>query len=289
MSTTTFGAARVLRPYKRFEADYDGLSGDVPIMFSWPPNPNEVPIGGQDIYRYDELARQGVSGYSQYLAAGVSVPIAASLLFYIPQVPIMSVTPSVYVWNIAYRLRNLEDFARNQKPYSVGKRGLGTGNNYVIPACRSISTYVRREPSVGLNEWKTQANQYAWAEGIAIKGRSGFKISSGLIIFNPSVLSQGVLPHIEIAETVYELPMFPIWDKAAGNEVILMCQKYKYTSDNEADWTPVNWNFIYDPVTGKTDPAAEDLWFSSYFGEGTVGETPLPDCGVYLMGGEPSV
>ena len=126
------GVTRVLRPYRRFERDYDrvggpgAVPGNYPIAFSAPENPEAIADGVADIYAYDQQAREGVVGYSPYLCSMASVPIGSDCLIYIPVVPSKSsVSAFVYVWRIMWRLRNMGDFRRKGMPYSVPKEAFG--------------------------------------------------------------------------------------------------------------------------------------------------------------------
>lgn len=299
MSNTRLGNALVLRPYKRFELDYDTKAGTTPIQFAWPPNPNDVAIAAADPYRLDALSRQGVAGYSPNLALAVSCPIGASLLFYIPSVtePAQASADSpVYVWSFVYRLRNLSDYRHDGRPYSLGKSGNGTPDlveaiiypgtdpqRVVIPSCRGGSVYLRREPSLSANNTnQVQSIQYAWPENIAMPGYTGINTGYG------GHYEQGVF-NASFGVGSVEFPAYPHWEKAHGNEVAVICQKFVYSTATDLNqWVPGTWDFQYNPVTGICNPLAEDIRFSQAFGVGDDGVIK-PDIGVYMVAGEPSV
>jgi hypothetical protein len=286
MSRTELGRALCLRPYKRFELDYNTASGKNAVCFVHPPNPNEVPIGGADNYMFDAFARQAVPGYSPGLLAGTPCPIGASLLFYIPNISTVvdasGAVTFVYVWSFVYRLRNLADFTHDGRPYSIGKAALGYNNEVVIPAARGSSVYLRREPVAGTTLYG-ESIQYAWPEGIAIAGNSALP----RVGITGSVISQGMYNGFNVPDVFGQNAAFPHWEKANGNDVIVLCQKYNYSQPHDTkQWTPRDWDFQYNVVTGVCNPAAEDFKFSKMFGVGDDGNYQ-PDTGVYMIAGEP--
>lgn len=172
MTNAILGIEKLLRPAWNFELDYDGQSGAVPILFTWPPARTRPALGQADYSVLDEQARLAdvPEGVSPVLAKFVPVPAGSTMLVQFPFVP--SVEPSenwAYVWRLVWRTRSAADFVvdkKRRKPYQIGKttfgasdsrtsavadsRGISSvgGQRYVMPATGEAAVYGRGESDV---------------------------------------------------------------------------------------------------------------------------------------------
>jgi hypothetical protein len=221
-------AAKVLRPYRRFEFDYNRVfypgppapiaaqsaPGSCPIVFTWPANPNDVnPIlGERDIFSLDEQARNATLGYSPRLISMVDVPFGSSVCFWLPVVPSSvwgdPMDPEGYpaqfnyAWRPIWRMRNMGDYRRKGKAWKIGQEAYGAadtnvtdgGNRVIIPASSESSLYVRTEPHV-LSGQEYFGTQQAHFEAIVIPSTC----ARGPATFGGVIPQQPLLPQSVLA------------------------------------------------------------------------------------------
>jgi hypothetical protein len=164
---------KVLRPPWRFEGDYHGQSGSVPILFTYPQAKTIPPVGQPDYETaLDPEARRASppEGISPLLAKFVPVPIGSTMLVLFPLVPkrvtLDETAQWVYVWRVIWRERSAADYTRRthaRAPFGIGKASLGaadsrvgmvpgrpsllvSGSRTVIPASAEAVTYARPAP-----------------------------------------------------------------------------------------------------------------------------------------------
>lgn len=170
-SVAQLSTFEVLRPYRRFEADYDGKPGDLPISFTGPTNPTDPGFGNPDLFAFDSNGAQ-IPGVSPRLAKGLPVPLGSTVLLYLPIIPpgpywdvATGPDPSIddpplyqYVWRIVFRLRNVADFQRIGAPYHVRKQSYGANDTrtfaasvdvgperLIIPGCSEVAVFNHTE------------------------------------------------------------------------------------------------------------------------------------------------
>lgn len=257
-----FGIARILRPYAGFDnltpggGSYQGMTGVTPIMLT---------EGGKAL---DDLA--GQPGYSPVLVRGLSVPMGARVVLYIPNLTPNPPPPNGYRYAVLWRLRNTHDYALTRTPYHYPKQGQGIpivapnpnpGARVVIPAASDTVVYNQAEPVA----FASPAVQNVYAEAL----RFNFSLSSP---FSPLVpggafgtIEQGTITsepstgNFLVAET-----------QAKGDEMVLAIWKEPNTT----------WNFTN---------GASDFQLALELGQGgnqlapPIG--PFPDLGVYVMVG----
>jgi len=247
------GIVRILRAYPSFATRYQGetVAGHAIALSE----------GGIEL---DEQA--GNTGYDPRLIAGLSVPLGAKCLLWLPNLMARSGTDRIpYVYTPYWRFRNTYDFNQQfQKPYHFPKQVDGVaetlvdaGPRVVIPAaCQSV-TYVQDEPAVGL-----VATQNVFHENFRQIGATGaFNVinSNGAMgaIQQGIAGSSGLGGHIRPTFTAYEFI-------AAGDELIIVVNR----GDTE-EGAAATWDF-----------AAVDGAFNTFYGD-----EDNPDLGVYVVVG----
>jgi hypothetical protein len=178
------GIERVLRPQWRFEELYcpnglsDQVSGAVPILFTYPPNPNIPAYGIPDMSILDPEAAKNPPppGISPILAKFMPCSIGSTILCMFPIVPrfsdnLLYTQKWAYVWRVVFRLRNAGDYIRRKQhraPFAVGKANFGasdtrnfalvdrptlapfSGQRLVLPACTESQVFAGN-PNVDTN------------------------------------------------------------------------------------------------------------------------------------------
>lgn len=148
LADAQFTLAAVLRPFDGFEFVYQGQSVFTPIAF-----PGVL----------DEDA--GQPGFSPYLLKGTAVPMGAKIQLWIPAVVGLAGDPAGpildYKYQLIWRLRNVGDFSRRQKPYHLSKESFGAADTFlaggssptnavdqfVLPAASETVVYQQVEPT----------------------------------------------------------------------------------------------------------------------------------------------
>lgn len=177
------GIEKVLRPQWRFEELYcpnllvDQVSGAVPILFTYPPNPVVPPYGTPDLSILDAEAAKNPPppGISPNLAKFMPCSVGSTILCMFPIVPSFADSSLyaqkwAYVWRVVFRLRNAGDYTRRktaQSAFAIGKANVGAsdtrtyalpdrpalgfaGNRLVIPALTESQIFAGN-PSVDKN------------------------------------------------------------------------------------------------------------------------------------------
>jgi hypothetical protein len=197
-----FGVVRVLRPFTGFEAVYTGQSADIPLMFT---------EGGQAL---DKFAEEGRPGYDPHLLAGLTVPVGARALLWIPNLTYdTGAGDAPYTWSFWWRYRSLADYLiDNQRTYHIARTATGVADTssgvaqprFVIPAANQSVVYVQSEPAAAL----TRAVQNARAEDINF-GSSNLPLpllpdgSTGVMqqgVYNPALVTDANQPGFELHE-----------------------------------------------------------------------------------------
>jgi len=144
------GIERVLRPQWRFEELYTpdpaspSISGSVPILFTYPPNPVIPAFGVPDMSVVDPEASKNPPppGISPILAKFVPCSIGSTMLIMFPIVPRVVDEATIvqryaYVWRVVFRLRNAGDYTRRRAraPFAIGKANVGSTDTrtYTLP------------------------------------------------------------------------------------------------------------------------------------------------------------
>ncbi|MFA4971430.1 MAG: hypothetical protein WC683_02370 [bacterium] len=146
-STAELGTERLLRPGWNFEIDYDGIGGNVPVVFTWPTPAVPLAVNTPDLSVLDDEARSDPppDGISPVLTKFVPVACGSTMLFFIPIVPAENPAPAdkwMYVWKILFRWRSAADWVRNRrkrKAYQIGKTTLACPDTRVDTVYGRIS------------------------------------------------------------------------------------------------------------------------------------------------------
>lgn len=258
LADAQFGTTRVLRPIIGFEDTYEGESAARPIYC----------FEGNE--HLDKLAADGVPGYDPTLARGLSMPLGARVVLWVPSLfwEDQGDPPTVmgYEWIVIWRLRNVADFRRARIPYHLPKQGAGpndttappgTQARVVIPAAYNTITYIQAEPALQL----ARAVQHVHAEDLEFSQTPvvGPLLPDG----TEQAVEQGILDPALIVDA--NRPQFMLHDLTAlGDEMLLAVRRDSSTI--------VTWDF-----------ATTDLRFSQFLGNGTGQQ--FPDVGVYVSVG----
>lgn len=252
LADAQFGVMRIIRPVTGFETTYEGVSADSPIyMFE----------GNKHL---DQLAEDQTPGYDPTLARGLSVPMGARVMLWIPNV-FWPDTPadSGYEWIIMWRLRNVFDFRQARIPFHFPKQSngpddttvpLGQRERVTIPAAYNTITYIQTEPTAQLG----RAIQHTHSEDLEM----GTNVLAGPLlpdgteqaieqgVFDPSVISDAKRPQWLVHEV-----------QAMGDEMLIAVRR-------DASAPDTDWAF-----------AGVDERFSQFLGQ------QFPDVGVYVSVG----
>lgn len=232
MADAQFGCGQLLRPDPNFSTIYQGHTADTPIL---------VAPGGQML---DELA--GQPGYSPHLARGLSVPLGARLLLWLPiafyqeigfgnaQVP--------YRWRISWRMRNLADFRRARKTFHIAKQSAGDpstlaadlGPRVTLLAASDTALYQQAQPLTGSSSEVNLYNE-GIRPGMTPSGALPIDAAGNRLVYEQGLFDPGAPPVGQTNISVRQ-PRFETYEvQAMGDELIL---------DVSRDRTVVlNWNF----------------------------------------------
>jgi len=315
---------KVLRPAWNFEIDYHGKTGARPIFFTYPtvPPDRRPPWPAPDyasVVDGEALSATPPTGLSPMLAKFASVPMGATMLFFIPFVPRPSgVTMDwVYVWRVVWRNRSAGDYVRRPdigRGYQVPAIRFGAadsrsllvpgrptmtlaGNRYVLPAVSEAQLFQRPEPDFS----DTITPPYPClllCDGAEMTNdtralpNSPFYPGAGSLATDTYAVDleyqQGVFdpnfPNIS-GETETFKPVgathFAKFIKALGGEFAVECFKFEYEVPGDIrTYRPRDWEFLN--VGGSLSQDAEDFGFSAMFGVGAtvVDKEPPQDTGV---------
>jgi len=247
------GIVRILRAYPTFAALYQGEAVAT--------NAIALSEGGIAL---DEQA--GTVGYDPRLVAGLSVPLGAKCLLWLPNMwGRLGVDRLPYIYTLYWRMRNSYDYNQEyQKPYHFPKQVDGVaetlveaGPRVVIPAACPSVTYVQDEPAVAL-----VATQHMFHENFQQIGTAG-----AFNVINPDgnrgAIQQGIAAssplfgHLRPAFTAYETI-------AAGDELVIVVNR----GDTD-EGAAANWDF-----------EGADGAFNTFYGD-----PDNPDLGVYVIVG----
>ncbi len=295
LADAQFTVASVLRPFDGFEAVYQGQSVFVPIAF-----PGTL----------DEDA--GRPGFSPYLLKGLPVPMGAKMQLWFPAVvgsfegnPVLD-----YKYSLIWRLRNVGDFQRRQRPWHLSKESFGAPDTwlaansppdapyeeFVLPAATETVVYQQAEPApttggttpgpgVGVLRTELIAVPSDLGDTLPPFGslpllppnaapnfKNGFPVP-GLNTTPLGAFQQGIIdPRYSNDATS---PIFrPYFTVAKGDELIIVASR-DFALDGETTW----------------DFSTLDFQFSNLYGTnafppvGTVSHKPFPDLGIYVFAG----
>jgi hypothetical protein len=248
MSDPQFTKTTILRPFDGFADVYEGVSAATrPIMFT---------EGGTAL----DLDA-GKTGYAAGLCRGISTPMGARALLWLPRVSPSGAATVAYDWTIFWRLRNVFDFRQRRIPYHYPKQGLGqpdTGSpRVVIPVGHHSMVYNQTEPAGNVTQ-----SQHVVVErlGVLVGGDAGTGTEGLPLLPDGSIgtLQQGVLPMPSVFGQFPRKPAYTIHEvMCAGDELLIGVTRAAVSG--ESDW-----------VFGVTDRELR-LIFEGF-----------PDVGVYL-------
>lgn len=263
---TIFTARRVLRPFRNFEAQYNGT-----VVSGF-----DILLHPEGIYK-DPLA--GQPGYDPNLTRGLTVPVGARVILWMPKIFWVDYTvaeapvPKPYSYALTWRLRSLADHQHDPSfPWHIATQLLGVpetavdaGPRYGIPAADTAIIYNEADPAT----FAPPAIQDLRAERFNVQG------SASHVSLNPTggvaVVQQGVLPASFFGGLDRRYPAWSVHEtQATGDELLISVRR---------DSVPVatTWDF--------SSPGGADLPFSQFYGTGLAGG-PYPDLGVLVMIGK---
>lgn len=202
--------SRVLKPFRTFEAVYQGQSGNIPVAFPGDLDPNA-----------------GEEGYDAGLLAGFRVPLGSRVLVMIPQV-IEDDTPIVtYSYQFVWRMRNQADVTsdlqagRKSAGFHIGSdfRGRADGSDmrFFIPGSSDVEVFEQGEPGSGAADLNVKQQRYipqidpSWVRPLTPFGSEGS--------WQQGVYTGGAQD--ETSGPTY----VPLWLDAAGDELMILAYK----------------------------------------------------------------
>lgn len=258
LADAQFSAVRVFRPFPGFETVYQGKSTGVPIA---------IP-GSLD-------ANAGKPGFDPNLISGISVPMGARLLVWVPSI-FNGATPfgfevQPYSYKFVWRVRNIQDFRSGRSPYHFPKQSFGTNNQFVIPSAAKVAVYenaAEKFPSTVVPfqfQNYLEARQGAFIESISFpsaipdppltpSGQSG--------AYQQGLADSGAGSNLTVSFNALQMDV-------EGDELIILVNRNVESTDSESTW----------------DFAASDLGFSSFFGTANGTRNAVQDMGIYIMTG----
>jgi hypothetical protein len=252
LADARFSKSFILRPYVDFEDDYQGNSAAYPVMFT------------EEQEALDNQA--GEPGYDPDLVKGLSVPMGARCLIWLPDTKsIFSISDQrPYQWNIIWRLRNVFDYRKDRKRYHYPKQSAGfpyqgDGSARVVLPC-AVQSIVYNDPAPVPASGTAFNTMYYDVVQVRADGRSVRPFVPG---GGNGVVQQGVTP-INGAKT-NAFPTYALHEVQAAGDELLIAARRDVTDEP-------NWDF--------TDGTGVDRGFSTAFGKGSGQQ--LPDLGVYV-------
>ncbi len=265
-----FGIIKTLRPFTGFEAIYQGNPAvTIPIMFT------ELGVA------LDPDA--GKPGFSPTLLRGLTVPMGANVIIWLPYFFGITVDQGIsvwfYNWRIMWRLRNTFDYRTNRVAYHYPAQAAGAPDTstfpperVIIPAAVNPIIYTQTQP-VFPNLNNTTSRDRIDIITPATDGSPGtpFIPGGGLGQYQQGLLDPAT------AGTLATRPIYiPYSVTALGDELLIGVNRNAAPSAG-ASGDVVNWSFNIDEV---------DNVFSDLFGNGQ-GQA-FPDVGVYVSTGASS-
>jgi len=269
LSDANFSLARILKPFPNFEAIYQGQLQSIPIAF-----PGTL----------DEDA--GSPGFSPDLIAGISMPLGARVVIWIPQTIFLYSSLQRYTYQVCWRLRSPADYSRDvergrslgkQSTYSLPQQEVGvpgdlanpvTTKRFVLPAAMQSLAYEQAEPLTnltnGLVNMRGQlltTNGALWTAPLTETGALG-------------QITQGIFPDSLGAGAADQGPggpvFFPFQFDAEGNEMMILARRETIAAPTDV------WDFM---------SGAEDRSFSNTYGTNAGTRPPLETVGIYVFTG----
>jgi hypothetical protein len=245
-----FTLVKTLRPFEGFEAVYQGQPASTPVAFPGGLSPDA-----------------GKPGFDPNLMAGISVPLGARIVLWIP-LAVSAGSVELYTYTVYFRLRNVTDFRNRQLPYHIGKQfpgvpdtTIGTGGaRFVIPAASQVILYEQAEPAgafdAGVMNLRNQQ----------LVPRGGGIIEPLLPGGGTGVMQQGVYDPVADPGLANDPIFNPFWFDAEGDELIILAQRT-------------------DQAAGVWDFSSTDLAFSNIYGTGNGTHAIFADLGIYMLSG----
>lgn len=287
-----FTVDTIFRPFKGFEATYQGQDATIPIVF-----PGDLdPEAGK------------VAGISPYLLRGIPVPLGAKVTLWFPMVTadFGEGATDGYVYLLHWRLRSVADMQRavvagRTSTYHLKKAGFGapdtllapsSPNRLVIPSATETVIYQQSEPvAVSPNPAKAGSGLgNLRSELIAVPDDGVSQLPTAGLPFLPpnsapafanafpsgsttplGAFQQGVLDPTASVVAPYSI-FRPYFTVAKGDELLI--------------------SVVRDPLTTTPSPNVWDFTgidaeFSNFYGTNTASPThaPFEDLGVYMFTG----
>lgn len=302
------GIAKLLRAPWNFEMDYDGVSGDTPILFTGPANPTRPAPGVPDVITGldpEALQNPPPAGVSPLLARMMPVPIGSTMLFLFPIVQdgnngAQTGPAWVYVWRAVFRFRTLGDFIRRKRHrvgWTIPLTRFGAqdtrgghppnrttpvaGARVVRPACSEAIVYNRSapvpsesSPYFGLLASDAVRIPYTTDFVTKVPLYPGASTDQTVGVIRTMDYEQGERDPLSIPATISNPRLgpshLPKFLKCVGNEVAVECFKYEVDRATGAIMGARAWDFGVSPMTHRPTPGTEDFDFSVLLGIGAL-------------------
>jgi len=250
-----FGNAKILRPFPTWQAVYQGVNANRPLLFA------------EDGRIHDSQA--GKPGYSPWLMSGLSVPLGARVVLWLPKVSYTVVAQAnaqfPYSWKIAWRMRNLYDFRTNRIPYHIPSQSLGdastlagdTGDRVVLIAAAETVPYVGAEPVLNplINAIPSNVDLRNAAVNTELPNNSWYHLpideNGNRLTYSQGVFDPGAPPVGYQSQSVRSVA-FQIYEtQAVGDEMIIVLER-----DNSVvtdwDFTVAQADYILAQIIGSS-------------------------------------
>jgi hypothetical protein len=251
LSDAQMGMCRVIRPFKGFEAVYQGRGGDIPIAFPGTLDP-----------------QAGKNGISASLMSGIPTPLGSRILL---QIPMTADTDSEditsiedrYEYQFMWRTRNQSWFTaalldgRQASSYHLKSETVGRNQLIFIPGASDIEAFEQDAPAAGAATVNLLQQRYRpqitvpWVEPLLPSGDTG-------------AWQQGVYG---TAGQAGGPTWAPLWIDACGDELLILA--YKINADEPWDFTS----------------AADDRAFSNTYGSNNGSLPNMPNIGILISTG----
>lgn len=255
LADAQFSAAKVFRPFPRFEDVYQGQPVTTPIAIPGVLDPSA-----------------GKPGFDSNLLAGIPVPLGSKMVLWLPtlfrQQGAENLEDLPYRYRVVWRMRNLQDFAIARAAYHFPRQSLGVGGQYVVPsAAHSIlfESLPQSVPADGPFQIKTEFNSRAVVEAMVFT--STIPLPPLTSAGNQGSYQQGIGTGGVLGSNT-TVTYNPIQLDVMGDELMLLVDRPTTVDGGET------WDFT-----------EYDLAFSAFFGTANNTRQPIRDLGVYVMTG----
>lgn len=259
LADAQFSVARVFRPFRGFEAVYQGQPLAYPIAFP------------------GDLDREaGKTGFDPNLISGISVPFGARIVIWVPNVfniageDTLEVQP--YDYELVWRVRNVRDFRTNRSAYHFPRQSLGESSQFVIPAAIQGLLYEGATETVATGP-QSDLNSNMFARHSFVREKITFQSTIPVPPLTPSGSEASFQQGIETSfqGSNKSVTFNKVEFDAMGDELIILVTRRDLSLDMSGTW---NFNSL------QTDSG-----FSAVYGTANGTRDPIRDLGIYVFTG----